>query len=469
MAAAFFCIPSLIIQLGDARFGLLSLLWVLVSYFNMFDLGIGRSLTHAISVNLSKKNGKELGNILKTGIVAILVLGVVGSLTLAILVFFGVPLIKFVADPLEAKRASLLMATAIPAIILTSGFRGILEAFHEFKIINLIRIPAGLWTFLSPLLAINYWKNDLIIVSAVLVAGRYLVCFVHGYYVNRLVSKYKIEVETSSISIKSAKILFKTGGWITISNLIAAFMGYVDRFMIGGILSASAVAYYVSPQELVTKLWIIPGSITMVLFPTLSAKIFTRSKKKEVEIFFDKSINIIILSIFPIAFTIGIFSKEILYFWINQNFAEQGALIMQIFVLGVVINSIAQVPFTLIQSAGHSKLITIIYLIQFPFFIITLYTLTKLYGIEGASLAWLFRIIVDAIMMFYTIRFLPINFKKNKQFKMLILKIALIILTFYSLCNASLIFKLLAVFVLALTSIFLIFMIKAYKLPKIHS
>jgi len=215
-------------------------------------------------------------------------------------------------------------------------------------------------------------------------------------------------------------------------------------------------------------LWFIPASITLVLFPTFSGRIFSSPKKKEVEFFFIKSINMIILVVFPIAFSVGIFSEEILHFWINQNFAEHSGLVMQIFTVGVIINSIAQVPFTLIQSAGHSKLIAIINMIQFPFFMATLYFSTKIYGIEGASFAWLFRLIVDAIMMFYAIRFVSADFKKIRPPKLLMLKIMLFILIFYVSCSMSVIFKFLAVFILSSISLLLIFRARLHKLTNSH-
>lgn len=462
IAAGFFCIPKLIIQLGDARFGILSLIWVVVSYFNIFDLGLGRSLTIAISSN--KNKGNELSSIAKTGTIALAILGFIGGLILAILVFFGVPLIKFLADPVEAKSAALLMATAMPAIVLTSGFRGILEAFHEFKIINLIRVPMSIWTFVCPLLVVNYWENDLILVTGVLVAGRYITCFMYAHFASLLIAKYKIKSKPAITNIKIAKSLFQIGGWMTVSNLISALLAYMDRFLIGTILSASAVAYYSTPQELVSKLLIIPASITLVLFPALSEKVFLTSSKKEVEFLFNKSINMIILATFPIAFSVGIFSEEILHFWISQIFAEHSAFIMQIFIVGVIINSITQVPFTLIQSSGNSKLIAIINMIQLPFFIVILFISTKIYGIEGAAFAWLFRLTADAVMMFYAIRFVSADFNSMKIPNKQLLKIMLIILLFSFSCNLSFMFKLLFAFISILTSLLLCFRVKLKKI-----
>src|SRR5260370_8362504 len=43
MAVAVVAIPPLVRGLGVARFGVLSLGWIVVGYFSLFDLGIGRA------------------------------------------------------------------------------------------------------------------------------------------------------------------------------------------------------------------------------------------------------------------------------------------------------------------------------------------------------------------------------------------------------------------------------------------
>ncbi len=42
---ALYCIPQMIRGLGQDQFGLLSLVWMLVGYFTILDMGIGRALT----------------------------------------------------------------------------------------------------------------------------------------------------------------------------------------------------------------------------------------------------------------------------------------------------------------------------------------------------------------------------------------------------------------------------------------
>src|ERR1019366_9056928 len=74
--------------------------------------------------------------------------------------------------------------------------------------------------------------------------------------------------------------LLSFGGWMTVSNVVGPLMLYMERFAIGVLLSATAVAYYATPFEVVTKLLIISTAISAVMFPAFSlsaARDFNRS------------------------------------------------------------------------------------------------------------------------------------------------------------------------------------------------
>lgn len=49
LLAAFFAIPRLIHGLGTDRFGVLTLVWMVIGYFSLFDLGLGRALTQVVA------------------------------------------------------------------------------------------------------------------------------------------------------------------------------------------------------------------------------------------------------------------------------------------------------------------------------------------------------------------------------------------------------------------------------------
>ncbi|WP_419776316.1 oligosaccharide flippase family protein, partial [Lactobacillus helveticus] len=58
----------------------------------------------------------------------------------------------------------------------------------------------------------------------------------------------------------SIKPLLRMGSWMTVSNIVGPVMVYSDRFLIGALVSMTAVSYYVTPYEVVTKLLIVPGA-----------------------------------------------------------------------------------------------------------------------------------------------------------------------------------------------------------------
>lgn len=389
-------IPVLINQLGPARFGLLTLIWAVVSYFGLFDLGLGRALTQQLAVVFANNEHKKVGPLVATATVLMAVLGVLAGLLMAGAASWGVGLIQEVPDRQEAVNAVYAMALAMPFIVLTSGFRGILEARHAFGIVNLIRLPMGVFTFLGPLAVVLYAQPPrLDYIAWVLVAGRVVACIIHAYYAWRVLPKERSALVWQAELLKPLCI---SGGWLTVSNIISPFMGYVDRFVIGSIVSASAVAYYTTPQELVTKLWIIPGALTAVLFPAFAAQLAKRDQQTLA--LFRNAVYWLFLALFPVTMALTLFAHELLALWINPGFADKSAIFLQVFAVGILINCLAHVPFTLIQSAGAARLTALAHFIELPLFIGALWWLTSTHGALGAAIAWLLRMVLDTLLMF---------------------------------------------------------------------
>ena len=126
-----------------------------------------------------------------------------------------------------------------------------------FGVVNAIRLPMGLFTFLGPLSVVLFYEPRLNAIASVLAFGRLLACFIHIYFVWKLLPNDHGPLRFNKEVMYK---LFSFGGWITVSNVISPFMGYVDRFLIGAIISSAAITYYVTPNDMVTKLWIIPGA-----------------------------------------------------------------------------------------------------------------------------------------------------------------------------------------------------------------
>lgn len=396
IAAAFFAIPALTRGLGTDRFGILTLAWVFLGYFSLFDLGLGRALTQAVSERLGRGETEDVASIAWTSLAAMGLLGLVATLGSAL----AAPLIVTHALKVppelrrETERAFYVLAASIPVVILTSGFRGLLEARHRFDLSNAIRMPLSLLMLLSPL-AVLPFDHDLFVIVGLLLLVRIVGLFVHAYFAARVVpGLFKRPV----LRLDAMRPLLATGGWMTVSNIVSPLLASLDRFVIGGVASMSAVAYYTAPYEAVTKLWLVPVAISNALFPEFAAT-FSRDPVRGARLY-RRSVTTLLLVLFPITLVIVAFARVGLKLWLGPVFAQRSTVLLQVLAAGVLINSLASVPFTLAQGVGRPDLTAKLHLAELAPFVGLLWILVERFGIVGAAIAWTARCTVDSVVLF---------------------------------------------------------------------
>jgi O-antigen/teichoic acid export membrane protein len=392
-----FSIPILINRLGLERFGILTLIWSVIGYFGIFDLGIGRATTKFVVEYLALGKLEELPSLIWTSLFFMFSLGLIGGgiayLTTPLLVG---KVFKVSPDLVgETRRAFHLLAFIIPFVISTAGLAGVLEAQQRFGLINAIMTPASMINYLSPLLLILFSKSLFPIVA--MVAGTRLLVWLAFFYfcINSLPGVNRFQLPQS----QHFKKLLSFGGWITISNVVGPIMVYMDRFLIGALLTMQAVAYYVTPYELVTRLWFIPASLMPVLFPAFSA--YATGRERELKILHRRAVRYLFLALAPIIVCVIVLAKPFLSVWINADFAEKSAPTMQLLALGVLINSIAWVPFGAIQAMNRPDLTAKLHLLELPVYLGTIWLLIHAWGVMGVALAWVVRAGIDCALLFW--------------------------------------------------------------------
>jgi O-antigen/teichoic acid export membrane protein len=131
-----------------------------------------------------------------------------------------------------------------------------------------------------------------------------------------------------------------------------------------------------------------------------------------------RSVLYLLVFIAPLTLAIAFASQEILVLWLGHGFSEKSADLLKVFSCGVLINSIAQIPFSLLQGGGRAAVTAKIHLIEFPAYCLLLYIGCTYFGLLGASLVWLLRIAFDTYLMFYcSLNLLSFKFSDIFNFK----------------------------------------------------
>lgn len=393
LIVALFAMPPLIHGLGDARFGLLTIIWVVVGYFSLFDLGLGRALTHLVAERHAEDE-EQLSAIIWSVLLFLLGLGVIGAMLMA----GSAPVItRFLSIPpdllAEARIAFFLLALSIPFVVTSSGLRGILEALHHFDLVTLIRIPTSLVVFLGPLVVL-FFTTNLVVITAVLVLNRILGWFLHllaCFKTMRSLRAFRM------VPISALGPLLRFGGWMTVSNIVGPLMVTLDRFVIGATLSVAAVSYYATPYEVVTKLWVLPQAVVGVLFPVF-ASTFKRDRIYTARLF-NRSLRYVSLFLLPLTLILVGLAPDILQIWLGKDFATISTPVWRWLTVGVFFNSLARIPSALLQSTGQPSITAKIHIIELPLYLVLLFWIINAFGVTGAAFAWALRATIDAILL----------------------------------------------------------------------
>jgi O-antigen/teichoic acid export membrane protein len=391
-----FAIPFLIEHIGVEAFGILTLVWMLIGYFSLFDFGLGRALTQQIATLLVSERTGEIPTLVKSGLSFTVIAGVLGGLGLAA---FALPLgrewLNISPALQEPTTFSLFIAAVgIPMTTAATGLRGVLEAYEEFKSVNILRALLGAANFGLPVLSVLIFGTSLPYLVATLVLARAIVLAAYLLLVNR-----KLDVAWLSMPSRTGdkRRLLSFGAWMTVSNIISPLMVSADRLLIAAVLGASTVAYYTVPFEMLIRILVLPAALTGALFPRLAATLIVNVPQALG--LYKRSLIIVAGVLGGLCTVIALGSHWGLNLWLGSEFAQESWIIVSVLSVGILLNGIAFVPFTTIQAAGDARTTAILHVLEFVIYVPVLLMALHSFGLVGAAIAWVSRVALDLVLL----------------------------------------------------------------------
>jgi len=406
MLAALLAVPWLMRYLGQERLGVLSLVWVVVGYFSFLDMGLGRAVTVAVAALRAEGDGARPDEIHVLGSASVLLLGlgVAAAAMLGLgLITWGVPFQMSSSElRLEVAEALLWTLPSLPLLLLSSSLRGHLEGVGAFRQLNLLRIPTGVLLVAGPCMTAVYVPSLVWACLSIL-----LVRALHVLVLWKLVADQTGHgfLGMTAVLLRAGsgvwlRRLLTFGGWVTVSNVIGPVIVYVDRFVIGATLTASAVTAYAVPFDLVSRLPVLVAALCSVLLPELTrlsslATAADPGAASRAHRLVTKSswLSAVVVTILVL---IGCWMTPwALAVWLGANLAQQSSHLTQILLVAFGVNAVAQIPFTALQAVGKVRSVALLHCAELlPYAVLVFFAISWL-GIEGAAWAWLARSIVD--------------------------------------------------------------------------
>ncbi len=396
---ALWAIPVLIKGLGAEQFGLLALLWAVVGYFGFLDFGISRANTKFLSESLALSDTAESVKIVWTSISSTFVLGVISGVVLFAATPVFVDRILNISSSMrnDAMQFFLIACIGIPFMLIFGTLKGFQMALHRFDIVNIFQTAMGIvqWGGSIVLLWMGFGFMEIVLLTVGIRIVLSVAAFVNLHW---LLPDIFSSVQWWSRPILKKLLTF--GGWVTLSQIISPLFIYIDRVFIGAFLSLSAVAYYAVPQEALTRVLVVPLSLTTALFPVMSQKSILTEERQDLGLFYYRSVKYLAIVMLPLILGFLLFTPEIITLWLGREFAANSILVFQVLTVGLFFNSLAPIPATMLHALNRPDLTAKYHMIELPVCIVLNVILIPWIGIVGAAIAWSLRVIMDTILLF---------------------------------------------------------------------
>lgn len=395
LAVALITLPILIDALGTERFGVLAIAWMLLAYLS--DLGFGSTTTRYAAEAIGAGRSGEVAGIawttagLQAAIGAILGLGLAAATPWLVETLLAVP-----ADLTGAARRSFyLLAASLPLVGLGRAFRGLVEAAQRFDLALLVHLPLTVASYvLAAVVAVAGWPLEA--VFAVIVLFRVIGFPAFLGVARRALPEISLRPVWSRSGVRE---MMGFAGWVAVSTVASPLLIYLDRFMVGILLSMTAVTFYAAPYEVIARLAMIPGAIVGALYPALS-QLSGAADRERAEALATRSTSLMVVVVAPLLVLVVGGAADGLAVWLGPEYAEQSALALRILAVGVLVNAAAHVPFGLLQTAGRPDLPARFHVLELPLQVLLAWVLVARFGITGAALAWSARMVLDAALLF---------------------------------------------------------------------
>jgi O-antigen/teichoic acid export membrane protein len=398
LGVAVVAIPLFARYAGLDRLGFLTLAFAVLGYLGLLDMGLARVFSRRIAVaavrnHLAHERALlllvERRLLIATSLLAVVLAVVVPTRWLA-----GAQASAQLQH--EVRWAWVALVAALPGLVLGNVWRGAIEGREAFALSNTLRVGFGIATFAVPLLILVQTPSLPALVLG-MAAVRWVWYGLYRYVCVQMLPPMREKVPLTQFGPLRDALL--EGGWMTVSNVIGPVMVVFDRFALTTLVSLSVLSTYTIPQELALRALVLPMALSTTIFPRLAALDASREAGDAVGALVDKALRLMLAVMLPVCAIALVVARPVLAAWISADFSVAATPLLEILLIGVIGNTIAQPPFGMLQAGGGSRTTALVHMVELPLYVGAIWVAIRGDGLEGAALVWSGRMVVDGLAM----------------------------------------------------------------------
>jgi O-antigen/teichoic acid export membrane protein len=382
-------VPLLLPLIGNEGYGVIGLYATFQIVFATLEVGLSITATRQVARNLALSTGGDANrSLLRTLELVYWGAGVVIALGLAACASW-VAEAWINADELghdEIRNAIIAAGVAIAARWPISLYKGVLDGL-QFQVTQnavtigtaVLRIGVALpfvaWIYPS-VAGFMLWQAWASLVEVA----------VMGFFAWRALGGNPTRARFDGHMLKT---VWRFAASLTVISALGAALTQADKFVISNRLPLEDLGYYTLAMTAVGPLPLVAAAVAAAVLPRFSGQL-ARDHSNEFAVTYRQAVDavgfIAVWGSLPLAF----FSHEILLLWTRSTeVADSADTVLTLLALAFLLNALYAIPYTVILSAGRTRIPLIVNAVSAPLVLGVTYLLVPPLGLVGAAAIWL--------------------------------------------------------------------------------
>ncbi len=344
-------VPLVVKGLGEANYGVYSLITAIVGYFAVIDINVTAGSVKYIAEHNARGDDAKIAETFSFGLATYLVIGLLGACGLFLGADWFVTRVFPVPPRLVAEAAATLELAALGFLLgqLQNYLNSVPQSLMRYDISSRVEMAFGTLVPLATVgvLMLGYGLFEVILLR---VAASSLHCLMLWRAIRGLLPG--LAWRWPGTRIRGELLGFSAYSFL--ARFASLSYAYADKLIIGALVGVTGLAYFTVAATLANRVLGLTFRLSGVFFPAASA-LAARGELARLDQVYVKATRYVVYVNAAILVLVAVFAHQILGYWMNEDFARHGAVVLAVMALAQFVDSLTNLPSLVNDGMGHPR------------------------------------------------------------------------------------------------------------------
>lgn len=374
-------VPMVVAGLGEANYGLYSLVTAIVGYFAVIDINVTAGSVKYIAEYNARQDRARIAETFCFGVIVYALLGIAGGIGLFAGARYLVTTVFEVPHALEPQAIDTLRLAALGFFLsqLQNYLQSVPQSLMRFDLSGRIEMFFGT---VVPLATVGVLAAGFGLFEVILV--RVVASLAHSLVLWGVLRRLLPGLSWRQPGREIRRRMLNFSAYSFLSRFASLSYAHADKLIIGSLVGVTGLAYFTVAATLANRVLSLTYRLSGVFFPAASA-FAAAGELARLDHAYLKATRYVVYLNGAMLVLVAVFAHPILRYWMNPQFADAGALILAVMALSQFVDSLTSLPSLVNDGMGHPRVSGLFAVARAAAGTLLVYAGVAGWGIDGAA------------------------------------------------------------------------------------